>query len=349
MKVEWEQVNGKWTLYKLMNDNGMMVHILNFGGIITKIVVPDKDGKLENIVLGYKHYQDYENDTNFFGAIIGRIAGRIQNASFSLEGTQYSLEPNDGENHLHGGTHGYHHVIWDSKPFQTDETIGVKLTHSSFDGESGYPGNIEVAVTYTINRKNELIIDYYATADKTTVLTMTNHSYFNLSGNLRDTIHHHHVTIDSSRFVELDQHLIPTGTLLNVDHSTFDFRHGRRLGDGIESEFVQNQIAKNGYDHYFLFDQNRSEKIIVKDESSGRVLTIGTDQPGMVMYTSNDVTESLELVEGSSKKHLGVCFETQASPASLHNEGFPSVILGEDEVYKKQTVFSFGVLSTSYY
>ncbi|HZG73373.1 MAG TPA: aldose epimerase family protein [Chondromyces sp.] len=346
MRIEREQVNGKWLLYKLTNDNGMEVHILNFGGIITKIVVPDKEGKLENVVLGYKHYQDYESDASFFGAIIGRVAGRIQNSSFLLGGTKYALLPNEGENHLHGGTYGFHRIIWDSEPFQSDDTVGIKLTYFSSDGEGGYPGNIKAAVSYTLNQKNQLSIDYSATTDQTTVLTMTNHSYFNLSGNLRDTIHNHYVTIDSGCFVELDQHLMPTGRRLNVDRSTFDFRYGRRLGDGIESDSLQNLIAKNGYDHYFLFDQNKYENVIVKEESSGRVLTITTDQPGMVMYTSNNLTEGLQLTEGPSKKHLGVCFETQASPASLHHEGFPSIILEKDEVYKKQTVFSFGVSST---
>lgn len=343
MWIEIERVKGRWKLYKLMNDHGMEVHLLNYGGIITKIIIPDKDGKLENVVLGYKHFQDYESNPNFFGAIIGRVAGRIQNASFSLEGNTYSLEANEGGNHLHGGASGFHCVVWDAEPFQNDGAIGVKLSHSSVDGEGGYPGNVEAQVTYTLNQQNELIVDYVAATDKTTALTMTNHSYFNLSGNGKETIHDHHVTIQSHQYVELDKYLIPTGTVLPVENSPFDFRQGRKLADGIHSDSPQNQLANNGYDHYFLFDQNSSEKVIVKEQTSGRVLTMKTDQPGMVMYTSNNLSKGFELAEGPSRKHLGVCFETQASPASLHNEGFPSVVLKAGEAYKKQTIFSFGV------
>jgi len=188
MKIETIRLQNDWQQFCLMNDNGMVVRLLNFGGIITDIFAPDKDGKLENVVLGYNDYQDYETDTNFFGAIIGPVAGRIENANFSLNSNKYLLEKNDGGNHLHGGTNGFHRVIWEADTFQTDDAIGVKLSHKSKDGENGYPGNINVTVTYTLNNANQLILDYSATIDKKTYLTLTNHSYFNLSGDLKDTI-----------------------------------------------------------------------------------------------------------------------------------------------------------------
>ncbi|MFD1849332.1 aldose epimerase family protein [Oceanobacillus bengalensis] len=343
MKIETKEILGKWKEFTLTNDQGMAVSILNYGGIITRILVPDRDGMLENVVLGYKDYQHYVSDSNFFGALVGRVAGRIQGASFELDGKTYHLEENDGENHLHGGPAGFHSVIWEVVPFETAETIGLNLHYHSACGEGGYPGNVDITVTYELNNANQLSLTYTANSDQKTAFTMTNHSYFNLSGNLRSPVGGHHVTMESSKFVELDEQLIPTGKLLEVDGTPYDFRRGNLLRTGFESGFEQNKIAGNGYDHYFIFDDNREEKIVVRDEQSGRVLTVHTNQPGVVMYTSNMLDDSLEFKEAFSEKYLGVCFETQASPASLHHEGFPSVILNAEEVYKRQTVFTFGV------
>jgi aldose 1-epimerase len=342
MRIDTEQ-HGNWKLFKLVNDHSMEVHVLDYGGIVAKIIVPDKDGKLENVVLGYDDLKKYEQDPNFFGAIVGRVAGRIDGATFTLDGQTFELEKNEGPNHLHGGSHGFHQVIWNSEAFESGDYIGVKLSHFSPDGEGGYPGNLQVEVTYSLNNNNQLLIDYHATSDKTTALTLTNHTYFNLTGDLKDTVQNHHVTIDSDRFVELDEQLIPTGRMLEVDQTPFDFRSGRIIADGIESGNEQNVIVGNGYDHFFLFNDKTKEKIVVKDSSSGRELIVETNQPGTVMYTSNGLTEGLQLTTGLSKKYLGVCFETQASPASLHNDGFPSVVLKADEEYRKQAVFTFGL------
>lgn len=343
MKIESKYILEKWQEFTLINDQGMSVSALDYGGIITKILAPDRNGNMENIVLRYKNYADYETNPNYFGALIGRVAGRIQYASFELNGKKYTLEKNDSDNHLHGGSTGFHQVIWNAEPFQTNDTAGLKLAHKSSDGEGRYPGNAAIEVTYTLNNDNQFIIDYSAVSDKTTPLTLTNHSYFNLSGNFKSTVHQHHVTMDSREFVELDEELIPTGRLIDVSGTSFDFRNGRLLEDGFKDNFKQNKIAGGGYDHNFIFDKMQEKDVIVYEKQSGRVLAINTDQPGMVMYTSNGLEEGLELAEGSSGKHLGVCFETQASPASLHHEGFPSVILKADEAYNKRTIFSFGV------
>lgn len=345
MKIETQDILNKWKLYTLTNDNGMTVSFLNFGGIITDITVPNRHNQLENVVLGYKNYIDYEKNPNFFGAIVGRVAGRIQDASFTIEDQTYTLVANEGGHHLHGGDGGFHQVLWQASPFQTADIVGVKLSHKSLDGEGGYPGTIEVAVTYTLTNNNELILDYSGTTDKTTVLTMTNHSYFNLSGNLATTIHSHHVTIDSNEFIELGTGLIPTGEKINVANTAFDFRTGRKLVDGISSLSAHNRVANHGYDHYFILNQIQQQNISVKEDISGRVMSIKTNQPGVVMYTSNTLDEELDLAEGASKPYLGVCFETQASPASLHHEGFPPIILKAHELYEKQTVFSFGIES----
>jgi len=343
MKIESQDILNKWKLYTLLNDNGMKISFLNYGGIITDISVPNRNNELENVVLGYKNYSDYEDNPNYFGAIIGRVAGRIRNASFTIQNQTYSLDANEGGHHLHGAGGGFHQVIWQSSSFQTDDKVGVTLSHRSLDGEGGYPGTIEVSVTYTLTNNNELILDYSGTSDTTTVLTMTNHSYFNLSGNLTASIHNHHVTMESNEYVELDKELIPTGSKINVENTPFDFRSGRKLIDGINSVSAQNKVANHGYDHYFILNQSQQQNIRVKEDTSGRVMAIKTNQPGVVMYTSNTLDEGLNLTAGKSKPYLGVCFETQASPASLLHEGFPTVILVANELYDKQTVFSFGV------
>ncbi|MBO0587357.1 aldose epimerase family protein [Sporosarcina sp. E16_8] len=343
MQIKTQDILNKWKLYTLTNDTGMTVSFLNFGGIITDISVPNRYNQLENVVLGYKNYVDYEKNPYFFGAIVGRVAGRIQDASFTIEDQLYTLVANEGGHHLHGGDGGFHQVIWQASPFQTDDTVGVKLSHRSLDGEGGYPGTIKVSVTYTLTNNNELILDYSGTSNKTTVLTMTNHSYFNLNGNLAASIHNHHVTIESDEFVELDKELIPTGKKINVAKTPFDFRTERKLADGINSLSAQNRVANHGYDHYFILNQTNRPNVSVNEETSGRVMTIKTTQPGVVMYTSNNLEDDLELAEGKSKPYLGVCFETQASPASLHHDDFPPVILKAHELYEKQTVFSFGI------
>jgi aldose 1-epimerase len=344
MNIETKDILGMWKEYTLTNDSGMSVSVLNYGGIITKMIVPDRNGILENVVLGYRDYQEYKQNPNYFGALIGRVAGRIQGASFELENKTYSLAANNGKNHLHGGPEGFHQVIWDVTPFQKEESVSLSLSHKSMDGEGGYPGNVDVTVTYTLTNENRLVLDYLASSDQTTPITLTNHSYFNLSGSLKNTVHEHLVAIDSSKFIELDNSLVPTGNLLPVEGTPFDFRNGRLLGDGFNDDTEQNKLADSGYDHYFLLDGTAESQVIVQEPESGRVLTVKTTQPGMVMYTSNGLADGLKLTEGLSSKHLGVCFETQASPASLHLEGFPSVILQAGEKYRQQTVFAFSIM-----
>ncbi|KAA0566672.1 galactose mutarotase [Bacillus sp. CH30_1T] len=341
MKIDIKDLQRDWKEYTLRNDHGMAVSLLNYGGIITRVMVPDQDGTIENVIIGYKQVEDYETNPHFFGALIGPVAGRIQGAAFELDGNVYMLEANDGENHLHGGSNGFHQVLWDTEPFQDEDRVGVVLSYSRKDREGGYPGTIDVSVTYLLTNENELILEYEAVTDQPTPLTLTNHAYFNLSGNGKETIHHHHVTIDSHQFLELDEELIPTGTVVDAGDTPFDFRMGRRLSDGITARTEQNDIAGHGYDHYFLLDHSKSESVTVKEQTSGRVLTIETDQPGMVMYTTNNLQHGLELHEGTSRKHLGVCFETQYPTASLHHYGLPSVILLPNERYQQRTVFTF--------
>lgn len=344
MNIDCKHITDKWKHYMLENDHQMQVGILNYGGIITEIIVPDKHGIRENVVLGYKNLADYADNQNCLGAVIGRVAGRIQDATFRIGQNTFPLDKNEGNHHIHGGMSGFHHVVWEAETFQDRNRIGITLTHKSYDGKSGYPGTVVATVTYTLTNDNELLIDYNATTDQTTPLTLTNHTYFNLSGNLNDTIHNHEVMLDSSQFLEVDEELIPTGERMAVAGTPFDFRHGRKLADGIHSTSSQNRRVGNGYDHFFMFDGKTEESIVVTEESSGRVLRIQTNQPGVTMYTANGLGTDCQLHERQSDKHLGVCFETQAPPASLHHDNLPEILLEPGETYHKQTVFTFEVL-----
>ena len=318
----------------------MQISFLDYGGIITKISVPDQYETIENVVLGYKDLMDYEFNPNYFGALVGRVAGRIQNAAFILSNKHFQIEENENGHHLHGGSKGAHQVIWKTVPFRTNSAIGVKLHHTFKEEDDLYPGNVPVTITYTLTDKNQFFIDYEATTDKPTILTITNHSYFNLSGNLKNTIHNHRVTINSSKFTELDSSMLPTGRLVDVTKTPFDFRDGKAIGDGITSNHEQIKLAGNGFDHFFVFD-NPNGEITIEEPNSRRTLSINTNQPGMVMYTANGLDKGLELNHRLSDKYMGICFETQASPASLQHSSLPSIILLPNQVYKKQTQFTF--------
>ncbi len=342
IQTEKRTVAGQiWTEHTLVNDQGMSVSCLDYGGIITAIHTPDRNGKIENVVLGYANDEDYLDNPNFFGALIGRVAGRIEAASFSLDGKDYTLPANEENHHLHGGVTGFHQILWETTPFQTDTAVGVTLSHVFADGDGGYPGEVAVNISYTLTNENNFSIAYQAKSDQDTIFTTTNHSYFNLSGNLKRDILHHEIEMDASHFIELDHELIPTGQILAVDNTVFDFRKAHQIIDGVHSVDQQNLVASNGFDHYFIFDHIKSSNVTVTDHESGRRLAVQTDQPGMVMYTSNGLDDTFELKERYSSKYLGVCLETQSSPGSLEHDSFPNILLKKDEIYHKTTTFSF--------
>lgn len=343
LKITKEKIKDNWYEFTLSNQY-MSVSFLNFGGIITKIMVPDRFNRKENIVLCYQDYNDYEKNPYYLGAIIGRVAGRIKNATVQINGAKYTLDKNEHPHHLHGGTDGFHHVLWEVESFHYEDRIGVVLTYMSPDGEGGYPGNVNVAVTYTLTNKNQFQIDYEATTDKETILTLTNHSYFNLSGSLKDTVDHHEVTTDSKQMIEVDKELIPFRIAEDIANTVFDFRQGRLLKDGFASQNDQNKLVGNGYDHYLLFEKAHANKVLVKERASGRVMKIQTDEAGMVMYTANTMDPDILLNDGQrSEEYLGVCFETQSSAASLWIKDLPPISLLPNEPYKKRTTFSFGI------
>jgi aldose 1-epimerase len=338
------ELNGeKVTSYTIVNNKGMSITALDYGCTITEILTPDKNGVLENVVLGFDSLEEYQQHL-YFGAVIGRHAGRIKNAEFELDGVTYRLAKNDNGNNLHGGVLGFDKVIWNTRVLENEGTICLEFSYLSKDGEDGFPGNIEMKVTYTLTNDNELSIAYEGKSDKRTILNVTNHAYFNLSGNLKRDVLDHTLTIKGSQFLELNGELLPTGKILSVTDTPFDFTEGRQIRDGIDSGYSQNIIAGNGYDHPFLLNEHYQNEIVLQDESSGRELVIETDEPGVVLYTGNQITDDFNFRGIPSRKYLGLCLETQGMPDSMHHPQFPSCILEKDESFKSKTVYKFRVI-----
>ncbi|MBD8067733.1 aldose epimerase family protein [Bacillus sp. PS06] len=329
--------------YSLKNNNGMEITCINFGCVITSIRTPDKDGVIENVVLSYNTFEEYKKNLPYFGAVCGRVAGRINGAEFELEGKKYTLAKNNGENHLHGGEQGYSHVLWESAVFESAEEVGVEFFYTSPDKEEGYPGNLTLKVVYTLTNKNELLISYHGQSDETTLVNLTNHTYFNLSGNSKRSIADHVLTMKSDQLIELRDDLIPTGQLIDVGDTPFDFRQGRKIKDGIDSTHPQNVLVGHGYDHPLLLSSNHDKEIVLEDEKSGRRLTVETDEPCVVLYTGNFLEDNYKLTGVSSTNHYGLCLETQGPPDSIHQPEFASCVLEKGKEYRTQTKFTFSV------
>ncbi|CAM4120233.1 aldose 1-epimerase [Lederbergia lenta] len=332
--------------FTLVNDQGVEIHCINYGCVITKIVTPDQQGKYENIVLGFDNLDQYMTDSPFFGCVVGRVAGRISGAEFELNGHTYHLAKNENGNHIHGGLHGFDKVIWEASVTEKEDLIQVQFTYSSPNGEEGYPGNLDMKVTYTLNNENEFSIQYDGISDETTLLNMTNHSYFNLSGDLKRDVLNHSLTLKSDQYLELNNELLPTGKLVNVEGTVFDFREGRQIKTGVQSEDPQNQLAGGGYDHPFVLKENNNQEIILEDPESGRTMTVETDEVGVVVYTSNQLSDEGEVYGVSSRKHLGICLETQGLPDAINNPQFPSWVLEKDKPFTSVTKYQFGVVKS---
>ncbi|MBP2241528.1 aldose 1-epimerase [Cytobacillus eiseniae] len=325
-------------LFTIINECGVKVKSINYGCIITEIIVPDRDGQFENVVLGHDSLDDYLNDTNFLGAVVGRVGGRIKGGSFELDGKMYTLAQNDSVNHLHGGIKGFDKVVWEAEVIED----GICFKYESKDGEEGYPGNLLLEVTYTLNNENELSIHYRAHSDQKTLLTVTNHSYFNLSGNVKRDVLKHTLTLKSDRFLELDDEFIPTGYLAKVDHTPFDFREERMIETGVHSEHPQNVLVGNGYDHPFILSTNHENEMVLKDAESGRILIVETDEPAVVVYSGNSLQSEKGFQGVPASKYLGICLETQGLPDAIHHADFPSIILDKGQLYSSVTKYKFG-------
>lgn len=329
--------------FTLKNDSGMEVSVINYGCTITRITTLDKNGNLENIVLGFDTIEEYVNYSQFFGCIVGRVAGRIGQGAFELDGQTYQLVKNNGNNNLHGGEVGFDKKIWNASVDEKDDEISVIFTYESKDGEEGFPGTVNLKAKYTLNQKNELTLSYEGTTDKKTILNLTNHTYFNLSGNLKRDILQHNLTINSEHFLELNNELIPSGELVPVQNTEFDFRNGRLIQDGANSKHEQNLLAGNGYDHPFvLSSQENAIKLV--DEQSGRIVFVETNQPSVVLYTGTQLDDSFSIRRVQNKKYLGLCLETQGYPDAVNQEHFPSIVVDKGEIYHSVTKFRFDLV-----
>lgn len=328
--------------FTLVNGKGVRVTAITLGGIITELHVPDRSGVMGDIVLGFDSLDGYAKEHPFFGAIIGRYGNRIGKARFSLDGQTYTLAANNGEHHLHGGIKGFDKVVWRGEPTATG--TGVTFTRRSVDGEEGYPGNLDVTVTYTLTEDNALKVDYSATTDKATPVNLTQHSYFNLAG--KGTSVDHVLMLNAHQYTPVDAGLIPTGALTPVDGTPFDFRTPTAIGARINGTDPQLVYGK-GYDHNWVLSRSGAGLQLaarVTEPTSGRTMEIHTTEPGIQFYAGNFLDGTLRGKGGQTYAHRsGFCLETQHYPDSPNQSAFPSTTLRPGATYTSQTVFTFGV------
>lgn len=332
-------------VYTLRNRGGMEVKAITYGGIITSIRVPDRSGAFDDVVLGYDSLAGYLRDSPYFGAIVGRYGNRIAKGRFTLDGITYRLSTNNGSNHLHGGVKGFDKVLWHGSPFEWSGGTGLALSYTSPDGEEGYPGTLEVRVTYRLSETNELLVDYEATTDKPTPVNLTQHSYFNLAGDGSGEVLHQLLQIKADSFLPVDSTLIPTGSLAAVAGTPFDFRSPTAIGARIAGDDPQLRNGK-GYDHTFVLNARpgQAAALRVMDPGSGRTLEIVTTEPGLQFYSGNFLDGSSTGKAGHVyRRRYGFCLETQHYPDSPNHPRFPSTILRPGETYRSSTAFRFGI------
>ena len=332
-------------LFVLTNKNGAEVSITNYGGAVVSLKVPDRSGKLADVVLGYDGIDGYVNDKSYFGALVGRYGNRIGHAQFVLDGKTYTLAENNGENSLHGGVKGFNKAVWTAKTLSKKDGQLLELSYLSKDGEEGFPGNLKVTVTYTWTDANALKIEYSATTDKKTVVNLTNHSYFNLAGQGSGDSLGHLLTIEADKFTPVDSGLIPTGELRDVAGTPFDFRNSTAIGARISQDDEQLKLG-GGYDHNFVLRRSAgsSESLAARvvEPTSGRVLEVWTTEPGVQFYTGNFLDGKSAGKGGATyPKRSAFCLETQHFPDSPNQPKFPSVALNPGERYHTITTYKF--------
>ena len=330
-------------LYTLSNANGVEAAIATYGGIVVSLKVPDRDGKLDDVVLGFDNLDGYLKENPFFGALVGRYGNRIGKAKFTLNGKEYKLAANNGENSLHGGIKGFNKAVWKAKPVTVKDGVALELTYLSKDGEEGYPGNLAAKVVYTLTNNNELRLDYSATTDQDTVVNLTNHSYFNLSGQGNGNILAHQLQLNADRFTPVDAGLIPTGELRSVKGTPFDFTQLTAIGARVNDDDEQLKLGK-GYDHNFVINGKAGTLRLaakVVEPTTGRVLEVSTTEPGVQFYIGN----FLNGIKGKGGKayelRYGFCLETQHFPDSPNKPAFPTTVLKKGGRYQTTTVFKF--------
>jgi aldose 1-epimerase len=332
------------SLYTMKNSKGMVMKVINYGGIIVSLTAPDKNGKLEDVVLGYDSLKGYVDDNEtYFGSLVGRYGNRIAKGKFTLDGKAYSLATNNGVNHLHGGNKGFNRVFWNIEERPSEDGVALTLSYVSKDMEEGYPGTLQVEVVYTLTNKNELRIDYKATTDKKTIINLTQHSYFKLNPGVADILSHE-LLLNGDKFLAVDKTLIPAGSPKDVANTPFDFRTPALIGSRINEKDEQLKFG-NGYDHCWVLNEAKdglNHAATVYDSITGRELTVYTTEPGIQFYSGNFLNGS-----GEGKKGIvynfrnGLCLETQHFPDSPNRSDFPSVVLNPGETYTSQTIYKF--------
>jgi aldose 1-epimerase len=333
--------------FTLVNSNGITLEVLSYGGIIQSIRIPDRRGAMADVALGYDTLEQYRGDKSHFGSLVGRYANRIRAGHFTLDGRDYQLACNEGRSHLHGGVRGFDRRVWTVAPFDTSSGVGVVLGFVSPDGEEGYPGAVQVRVTYTLTDANALIVEYLATSDAPTPINLTQHSYFNLRGEGNGDILGHDIQLAASRFTPIDENLVPTGELRDVAGTPFDFRTPRVIGERIGDADEQLRVA-GGYDHNFIIDRANDTELALAarltDPESGRGLDIYTTQPGIQFYSGNFLDGGPVTKHGGRYPHRsGLALETQHFPDSPNHPSFPSTILRPGQEFRSRSEYHFVV------
>lgn len=323
--------------FTLTNANGLTVRLTNYGARITEVHAPDKDGRLASVVLGFDDLDQYLKIPNFFGCTVGRYANRLAEGEFVLDGRKYAVSRNQGNNTLHGGQQGFDKAVWKAEV----RGDSVHMTHRSPDGDMGFPGNLDVSVTFSFNDRNELVLEYEAATDKPTIINLTDHSYFNLAGAGNGTILDHILTLAADHYTPVDEEMIPSGQIASVHGTIMDFTSPKPIGERIA------QVSGGGYDHnYVLRGSGGSSPAVaahVVDPKTRRFLEVHTTQPGVQLYTSIHLDGTIQGIGGRYEKYGALCLETQRFPDSPHHPNFPSAVLRPGEVYRETTVYMFGV------
>jgi len=331
------------SLYTLTNKKGDVLKLSNYGAVIVEIIVPDRNGKKENVTLGYDNLDGYVNGDPYFGKVVGQYANRIAKGKFTLDSVDYTLAINNPPNALHGGPTGWHSRVWDAQVLKNTDFPAIRFTYNKPDMEEGFPGNVVAEVVYTWTDNDEIIVDYKVTTDKKTVVNITNHAYFNLHGAGVGDILDHEAVIKASSFTPVDSTLIPTGEIRPVEGTPFDFRTQHLIGERIGEDYDQLKLG-GGYDHNFVLDNAEEVDATVYDPSTGRVLEVLTDQPGVQLYTGNFLNGTQTGHGGKIYNYRsGFCLETQHFPDSPNQPAFPSVILMPEEPFLSSTTFRFSV------
>ena len=333
-------------VFTLTNANGVEIRALDYGGVIQSLRTPDRAGRFADIVLGFDSLDQYVKLSPYFGAIVGRYANRIAKGTFTLDGTTYHLAINNGPNALHGGLVGFDKVVWNAEPFSADSSVGVVWTHTSPDGDQGYPGALQLRVTYTLTNDNRLEIDYQATTDKPTIINLTNHSYFNLAGAGSGDVLQQLMQINADSVTPVDSTLIPTGKLAAVAGTPLDFRTPTPIGAHIADADPQLKYA-GGYDFNYVLNRTDTTSLVhaarAEDPASGRTVDVFTTEPGLQFYTGNFLDGSFAGKGGTYIRRGAFTLETQHYPDSPNHPNFPSVVLRPGQTFNARTVFAFGV------